>query len=708
MTYKKRSKQVLLLAGAMASFALLTDAKAAKAAKRFATGGVVTSFHYVTNGVGYTAFVHTFTNTAEAAEFRNRSGKTLPVRLLAVGGGGAGMEGMKSTSSARRPGGGGGGGGGVTETNTFLSADDVWTICVGAGGTISSRGQDEARGEAGTSSVSNGVVEVVSVPGGGAGGSRETYPTVGAAGGGGSGSGSEYAAGAKGNYTNSVGGVLYGPYMGGWGGTVLATSYGGGGGGAGADGAGATGGEGLTNDISGVSVVYGSGGGGGGHSRVDRGVRRNGGNGGTNAGNGGNCEWDIVDDGATTNIVVTKASAPIANTGAGGAGGVSFGGGANSSDYGGEYAYATEGADGVVIIRYDIPDTPCVGGDVVTVTTNGNKVVYVHTFTNTSEAATFTPSVAFDGTSVRMLVVGGGGAGMDGIKNASVSAARYGGGGGGGGGVTETNAFLSVGDVWTIRVGAGGGIPASHSCRAARYEAGASSVSNGVMELVLTPGGGAGGSMSVYATEGAAGGGGSRYEKDATCLPGANGTYGSFTFKVLDGIPVGPFKGGDSANSSSHGAAGGGGGAGEEGGAANGGEGLVSDITGADVTYGSGGGGGGMFRVYPHATKQGATSGGNGGDGAGNAGECDLKFEDGGSKTNLYFTSATAPALNRGGGGAGGASFNNQGDDVYVDGEFVERTSMTIHYATPGADGVVIIRYEVDLPHPKGFMVIVK
>lgn len=134
----------------------------------------------------------------------------------------------------------------------------------------------------------------------------------------------------------------------------------------------------------------------------------------------------------------------------------------------------------------------------------------------------------------------------------------------------------------------------------------------------------------------------------------------------------------------------------------------MSDITGADVTYGSGGGGGGMFRVYPHATKQGATSGGNGGDGAGNAGECDLKFEDGGSKTNLYFTSATAPALNRGGGGAGGASFNNQGDDVYVDGEFVERTSMTIHYATPGADGVVIIRYEVDLPHPKGFMVIVK
>ena len=439
---------------------------------------------------------------------------------------------------------------------------------------------------------------------------------------------------------------------------------------------------------------------------MDRGVRRNGGEGGTNAGNGGNCEWDIVDDGATTNIVVTKASAPIANTGAGGAGGVSFGGGANSSDYGGTYVYATEGADGVVIIRYDIPDTPCVGGDVVTVTTNGQKVVYVHTFTNTSEAATFKPSVAFDGTSVRLLAVGGGGAGMDGIKNASVSAPRYGGGGGGGGGVTETNAFLSVGDVWTIRVGAGGGIPSSHNYAAARYEAGASSVSNGVTELVLTPGGGAGGSMSVYATEGAAGGGGSGRENGHQY--GTNGTYRSFTFKVSEGIPIGPFAGGNSSTSVSYGAAGGGGGAGEAGNGKKGGEGLVSDITGADVTYGSGGGGGGMFRVYPNATKQGAASGGNGGDGAGNAGECDLKFEDGGSKTNLYFTSATAPALNRGGGGAGGASFSNQGDNVYVDGELVERSSMTIHYATEGADGVVIIRYEVDLPRPKGFMVFVR
>ena len=83
-----------------------------------------------------------------------------------------------------------------------------------------------------------------------------------------------------------------------------------------------------------------------------------------------------------------------------------------------------------------------------------------------------------------------------------------------------------------------------------------------------------------------------------------------------------------------------------------------------------------------------------------------MKFEDGGSKTNLYFTSATAPVPNRGGGGAGGATFNNGGDNVYVDGELVERSSTTVHYATEGADGVVIIRYEVEIPRPNGIMII--
>ena len=154
------------------SLALLADAEAAKEARRFATGGEVTSFRYTdASGVGWTAFVHTFTNTADVATFQNTSGKTLPVRMLAVGGGGAGMDGYRGVGTLIA-GGGGGGGGGVTETNALISAGDVWTIRVGGGGTIPPSHKDQtARGEAGALSISNGVIELVFAPGGGAGGS---------------------------------------------------------------------------------------------------------------------------------------------------------------------------------------------------------------------------------------------------------------------------------------------------------------------------------------------------------------------------------------------------------------------------------------------------------------------------------------------------------------------------------------------------------
>ena len=346
----------------MSAFA---DAAAEKAARRFATGGDVTSFHYTdAAGVGWTAFLHTFTNTAEAAEFRNKSGKTLPVRLLAVGGGGAGMDGLKNydaTAANRMAGGGGGGGGGVTETNALLSVGDVWTIRVGAGGMLpSSHAQTAARVAAGASCVSNGVVEVVSVPGGGAGGSRKLRPTVGAAGGGGAGGSKEQAAGTNGCYTSSTF-LAEGIANGGSGGngehSYVSGSYGGGGGGAGANGSGRNGGEGLVSNITGEDVVYGSGGGGGGHSRVaaDKSGYSAGGVGGTNAGIGGTVvKWDISADGSTTNITLKAAEPPVPNTGAGGAGGISYSGGANVAEYSGTTVhYGTDGADGIVIIRYE-------------------------------------------------------------------------------------------------------------------------------------------------------------------------------------------------------------------------------------------------------------------------------------------------------------------------------------------------------------------
>ena len=679
---RKHCKMVLSFAAAILSFFAFADRASVKAAMKFATGGDVTRFRYTdpSSGVGYTAFVHTFTNTAAAAEFQNMSGKTLPVRLLVVGGGGAGMDGYKGAPSKYVYGGGGGGGGGVTETNAFLSAGDVWTIRVGAGGSITNHSYKVARGAAGTSSVSNEVAELVLTPGGGAGGSRVdtingVSPTAGAAGGGGSGETDADRNGATGTYTSST---LFAGEMGvenPTGGKGGSKSYGGGGGGAGANGNNKTGGAGLTSNITGNEVVYGSGGGGGGFCRG--GSINAGGLGGENAGVGGT--------GDATSI--TPAQAPVANTGSGGAGGISFGGDAYSA-VDASCADGTPGADGVVIIRYDIPDTPCVGGDVVTVTTNGYRATYVHMFTNTTTVATFTPSVAFDGTSVRMLVVGGGGAGMDGYKGVP-SKYVYGGGGGGGGGVTETNAFLSAGDVWTIRVGAGGSIT-NHSYKVARGAAGTSSVSNEVAELVLTPGGGAGGSRvdtinGVSPTAGAAGGGGSG-ETDAD-RNGATGTYTSSTLFAGEMGVENPT--GGKGGSKSYG--GGGGGAGANGNNKTGGAGLTSNITGNEVVYGSGGGGGGCFRL----DKPTAVAGGNGGENAGNGGT------GASSDNNLTITPATEnpPAPNTGSGGGGGVSFGGSANDGVLADELA--------WGTSGADGVVIIRYEVDLPRPNGFMVIV-
>ena len=120
------SRRVLTALAALASFAVHAEETPAEAAKKYATGGEVASFRFVKGGVGHTAFVHTFTNTTEVAKFKNRFGRNLPVRILAVGGGGAGMDGVfvDGANTYLRPGGGGGGGGGVTEMTAVLSATD--------------------------------------------------------------------------------------------------------------------------------------------------------------------------------------------------------------------------------------------------------------------------------------------------------------------------------------------------------------------------------------------------------------------------------------------------------------------------------------------------------------------------------------------------------------------------------------------------------
>ena len=729
------SRRVLTALTALASFAVHAEETPAEAAKKYATGGEVASFRFVKGGVGHTAFVHTFTNTTEVAKFKNRFGRNLPVRILAVGGGGAGMDGVfvDGANTYLRPGGGGGGGGGVTEMTAVLSATDEWTIKVGNGGMIPQKwnSHELSRGESGSSFVSNDVVksELVLVPGGGAGGNFKQLPTIGAAGGGGShyeNNGGQI--GAAGNYVSAIMGVSGEPNpSGGTGAVGWSTAYGGGGGGAGASGSKADGGRGLVSDITGELVVYGSGGGGGGHSRLNYSkanyeYRHDGGVGGENAGNGGNCEWDIIDGGATTNIVVTKATTPVPNCGGGGGGGVSFGGGANFWSYFDDirsYNKASPGADGVVIIRYDIPDAPCVGGDIVTVITNGFNVTYIHMFTNTKATLAFKPSFLLKDASVnlRVLAVGGGGAGMEGIIYDNVTDLRPGGGGGGGGGVTEKNATLSIGDEWTVCVGRGGRI-SNRTYGKPREAAESSSISNGTEEVVLVPGGGAGGgglsSTFTAASEGAAGGGGSSIHDSSLPVEREHGALGIYPSSVLNGdgvavVPDGaPFKGGNGSTSASGSYGGGGGGAGAEGVAKTGGAGLVSDITGMPVVYGSGGGGGGTLRFAEgrvNCHSEGGVGGANAGDG-GNV-TWTIAESDGAVVTNIYLTAATMPVSNTGSGGAGGVSLRHNGANIYV-GDTLADANTKAYYATPGADGVVIIRYDAVLDHPLGTVIVVR
>ena len=739
------NRRVLTALAALASFAVHAEETPAEAAKKYATGGEVSSFRFIKGGVGHTAFVHTFTNTTEVAKFKNRFGRNLPVRILAVGGGGAGMDGTIYEYRDLRPGGGGGGGGGVTEMMVSLTSGDELSIRVGAGGGILSHQYGNARGTAGSSSISNGTEEVVLVPGGGAGGGSSGYnthtlSTVGAAGGGGSSMNFEASAalaGASGSYESSVlnsEGIaeipLGAPFKGGDGRASSSIAYGGGGGGAGSAGDGEKGGAGLLCDITGVAVVYGSGGGGGGTLRLGMGKDKlshcDGGEGGLNAGRGGKVTWTVVeDDGAVvTNVYLTAATMPVANTGSGGAGGVSLRhDGANiyvdevKSDVNTKAYYATRGADGVVVIRYDIPDAPCVGGDIVTAITNGFNVTYIHTFTNASKVSTFKPSFMFNGTSVRLLAVGGGGAGMDGtILTGNNTEVRPGGGGGGGGRVTEMNQQLAWGEEWVVGVGAGGGVPTSHGYGYARGLAGSSFVSNGVVEIVLAQGGGSGGgggnNPHALAGDGASGGGGSNAGSyHAVKNAGGKGLWPSFVFDEygVAVIPEGaPFSGGYGSTSASSGAyGGGGGGAGANAEGKEGGIGLVSYITGSPVVYGSGGGGGGTLRLAAgkgNAYSDGGVGGANAGCGGG------LSYKEEGGGVNIYLTPATYPVANTGSGGAGGVSIRPNNAKVYVGEEEVD-TSKANHnacHATPGADGVVIIRYDAVLDHPLGTVIVVR
>jgi hypothetical protein len=264
---------------------------------------------------------------------------------------------------------------------------------------------------------------------------------------------------------------------------------------------------------------------------------------------------------------------------------------------------------------------------------------YVHTFT---ASGTFTPTAAL--SDVEYLVIGGGGGG-------GTTGSNYANGGGGaggyrssvtgessGGGATaETKLSLTSGTNYTVTVGAGG-------------TGAASGVASSISSLVVSSGGGRGGSGFLGAApENGGSGGGSGSDGGSSSTPGTGATGQGF---------AGSLGSGTTGHTS---AGGGGGGAGQAGVrgtinpnalttvAGKGGNGLSSSITGTAVTRGGGGGGG-----QDNANNFGA--GGTGGGGAG-----------GGSST-----AATNGTSNTGGGG-GGRNVGNA--------------------SANGGSGIVIVRY---------------
>ena len=143
------------------------------------------------------------------------------------------------------------------------------------------------------------------------------------------------------------------------------------------------------------------------------------------------------------------------------------------------------------------------GGDLVL---KLGEAEYVHIFTNTAAAATFTPAQAL---TARILVVGGGGPGDWGQKG-------WTGGGGAGGLVERSGVALEAGTDYAVTVGVGGDMQTS----SARV-----SGSNSFFDSITAYGGGYGGGNGWGATKGGNGGsgGGAQYNEGVS---GGSGTAG--------------------------------------------------------------------------------------------------------------------------------------------------------------------------------------
>ena len=580
------------------------------------------------------------------------------IRSLVVGGGGAGGSTL----------GGGGGGGQVKESFDLhaISANDVLTLTVGAGGAWGAGGFPAGL-QGGTSSLTlpNGTT-INAYGGGGGGGFNARAPTANAAGEIGSGGGNAYGlatAPTKGihyNYGNPGGlpqgggggagtagenrglhaeSVLYGDE------TKYRTQAG-------------YGGEGVPSDISGVNEIYGSGGGGGGGQDCWSQVHAPG---GTHAGAGAT-RTDKKGGGDGNNNALPADEGFGAG---GGGGGFSQTG---SSSYGGA---PSKGGCGTVILRFSkrdlstlllevdpIPDqyrtnsavTPelvvrHIADDAVVDPANYD-VVYEDNINPGTAKVTIIGKGAYDGIrasasfvilkmmrdeyaayddlSVRRINVG------DRIVyiftnttdvftfralvNLTLADAlvvggggsgghTVGGGGGGGAVVTSTvHRVMSAGRECSLSVGAGG-LHQTEGGYPSGVQGGTSTLTFQDATSLVAYGGGGGGGYQKSPTLSAIGEIASG-GGSGTYSAGADGVNYSSAFGNIGGTGTGNYGGG-------------GGGAGTAGQnssvkGGDGGEGIVSSITGIAEVYGSGGGGGARNEGTPGAGGTNAGSGTNG------------------------------------------------------------------------------------------------
>ena len=402
-----------------------------------ATGGVISD--YTSGSDVFRAHIFTSSGTLTVTALGDEPA-ALDYLVVAGGGGGGSKQG------------GGGGAGGLRSnfpgvpsplrTSTSITATagpTSYPIVVGGGGVGGSG--DAEKGNSGSNSVLTypgpNTITSHGGGGGGSGGGSPPYPglggVAGGSGGGGAGWGAETGTGGGGN--NPPFPVAQGT-AGGAGGSNGGGNkrVAGGGGGftaSGTDGAplldpnvGAPGGAGISLNITGITTAYAGGGGGGVYGVEESSPTR--GLGGSSVGGEGNNEDDALHP--YMNAVFSSGS------GGGGGGGGPQGGSA-----------AGNGSSGIIVVRYKIGtvDTGSAKASGGAITFYGGKTI--HTFTS---AGTFTAPSPLNPSplSVECFIVAGGGGGGSGI----------GGGGGAGGVVYKPGIPITLGNSYTINVGAGG------------------------------------------------------------------------------------------------------------------------------------------------------------------------------------------------------------------------------------------------------------